>query len=109
MEILVVEDLDGHVVVAFVGEVNQAPNVDVVLAGEDLLDGGAEHPPNAVVPDLDGPLAVAAACFPQVHLGWLPAVEEVRVLEGEPFRAKWGGGDVEHELKVVDVAAHMFR
>ena len=106
---LVVEDLDDYVVVAFVEEVHQAPDVDVVLAGEHLPAGGEEHPALAVEPDLNGPTADAAACLPQVHLGRFPPVEKLGELVGELLPAERVGGDVDDELELVDVAAPLVR
>ena len=106
---LVVEDLDDHVAVAFVEEVHQAPDLDVVLAGEVLPPGREEHLPLAVEPDLDGPAAEATACLPQVHLCRLSPVEETSELVGEPLPSKRVGGDVDDELELVDVAAPLVR
>ena len=88
---------------------HQAPDLDVVLAGELLPTVLEEHLSFPVEPNLDGSSANAAAFLPQVHLGRLPPVEKLSELVRELLPAERVGGDVEDELEVLDVAALLFR
>jgi hypothetical protein len=66
---IVVEHLYAHLVVAFIEEVHQAADLDVMGASE-LLPADVEvHLAFPIEQDLHGPPAEATSCFPQDHLG----------------------------------------
>jgi hypothetical protein len=93
--------LDAHLAVAFVEEIQQAADNDIVVAGE-LLSAGVEvHTAFPVEQDIHGPPEEVAACFPQGHRGWLPAGKKFDESGWELLLAERAVLDEEGELEVL--------
>jgi hypothetical protein len=96
---LFVKTLDVHLVVAFVEEVHQGADLDVMVAGELL---------RAVEQNLHRPSAEIVACFPQGHRGRLPVGEKLGERVRELLLAERAVVDEDDELEVLVAGSILF-